>query len=145
MRVKEIGIIDTSTELTLPLFLARLPLGFPSPGEDYIDQRLDLNKYLVKHPAATYYVRAEGDSMIDEGIRDNDILIVDKSLQAQNNDVVVAALDGLLVVKTLAIPKVGYWRLVPRNPKYNSIVITPDKDFRIWGVVTSYIHEFRRP
>jgi len=139
MRVTEIYGIDQSTKLELPLFSSRVPAGFPSPGDDYIDQTLDLNE-LVKHPSDTFLVKVEGDSMINAGIHDGDILVVDRALEADNNKVVVANLDGELTVKRLSIKDTSVL-LMPDNPKYEPIEIRPLSDFRIMGVVTFVIHK----
>ncbi len=139
MRVTEIYKLDQSTRLELPLFSSRVPAGFPSPGDDYIDQTLDLNE-LVKHPSDTFLVKVEGDSMINAGIHDGDILVVDRALEADNNKVVVANLDGELTVKRLSIKDTSVL-LMPDNPKYEPIEIRPLSDFRIMGVVTFVIHK----
>lgn len=139
MRVTEIYKLDQSTKLELPLFSSRVPAGFPSPGDDYIDQTLDLNE-LVKHPSDTFLVKVEGDSMINAGIHDGDILVVDRALEADNNKVVVANLDGELTVKRLSIKDTSVL-LMPDNPKYEPIEIRPLSDFRIMGVVTFVIHK----
>ena len=139
MKVTEIYELDQSTKLELPLFSSRIPAGFPSPGDDYIDQTLDLNE-LVRHPSDTFLVKVEGDSMIDAGIHDGDILVVDRALEAENNKVVVANLDGELTVKRLSIKDTRVL-LLPDNPKYDPIEIRPLADFRIMGVVTFVIHK----
>ena len=139
MRVTGIYGLDQSTKLELPLFSSRVPAGFPSPGDDYIDQTLDLNE-LVKHPSDTLLVKVEGDSMINAGIHDGDILVVDRALEADNNKVVVANLDGELTVKRLSIKDTSVL-LMPDNPKYEPIEIRPLSDFRIMGVVTFVIHK----
>jgi len=138
MKVTEVYELDQSTKLELPLFSSRVPAGFPSPGDDYIDQTLDLNE-LIKHPSDTYLVKVEGDSMINAGIYDGDILIVDRAMEAENNKVVVANLDGELTVKRLSIKDTRVL-LMPDNPKYEPIEIRPLSDFRIMGVVTFVIH-----
>ncbi len=132
--------IDKS--LGLPLFIARVPAGFPSPGEDHIDQNLDLNEHLIRHPAATFYVRARGDSMEGAGIHDGDLLIVDRALDPHHNHVVIAAVDGELTVKRL-VRRGGGVALMPENNRYPAIVITETMDCVIWGVVTHVIHETR--
>ncbi len=139
MRVTEIYSLDQSTELKLPLFSSRVPAGFPSPGDDYIDQTLDLNE-LVKHPSDSFLVKVEGDSMINAGIYDGDILVVDRAVEADNNKVVVANLDGELTVKRLSIKGTSVL-LMPDNPKYDPIEIRPLSDFRIMGVVSFVIHK----
>lgn len=125
----------------LPFYLSKVQAGFPSPGDDYIEGHLDLNQQLVPHPAATFLVRATGDSMTDAGIHSGDLLIVDKSLQAQHGKIVIAALNGELTVKRLS--KVGgRVQLLPENPKYKPIDISEEQDFVIWGVVIHVIHSF---
>jgi DNA polymerase V len=144
MRVSEIGIIDLSGKQSLPLAKVRIPCGtgFPSPADDYLEERLDLNKHLIKHPAATYYARAEGDSMIGAGIYPGDILIVDKAIEAVNNKIIVAWLNNEFTVKRYYIDdRLGKVYLVPENPKYYPHEITPEMDFLIWGVVTYNIHK----
>lgn len=123
-----------------PLFGSKVRAGFPSPADDYIESYLDLNAYLVKHPSATFFVRAEGDSMIGAGIYPGDILIVDRSLEATHNNVVIAAINGELTVKRL-YRKSGKVKLVAANQGYSSIEIHEDMDTVIWGVVTSVIHK----
>jgi DNA polymerase V len=114
--------------------------GFPSPAEDYIEGKLDLNKHLIKHPAATFFVRVTGDSMIDAGIHPGDILIVDRAIEAVNKKVVVAVIDGELTVKRIRHTKSGLI-LSPENENYSPIAIDKDAAFEIWGVVTSVIHK----
>jgi len=125
----------------LPLFASPVSAGFPSPADDYIERHLDLNELLIKHPTATFFVRVEGLSMINAGIKNGDILIVDKSLQPSNNNVVIAVLNGEFLVKTLHKRGNQTW-LLAENPKYQPILITSETNFEIWGVVTSVIHNF---
>ncbi|EHL30582.1 LexA family protein [Legionella drancourtii] len=125
----------------LPLYLSKVQAGFPSPGDDYIDRYLDLNQQLVQHPAATFIVTATGDSMTDVGIHSGDMLIVDKSLEAQHGKIVIAALNGELTVKRLSKIR-GRVQLLPENPRYKPIDITDEQDLVIWGVVIHVIHSF---
>ena len=136
----EILGFDKTTELALPLFLAAVPAGFPSPADDYIDRKLDLNDHLVRNPAATFFVRVHGESMIQANIHSGDILIVDRSLTPKNKAIVIASLDGELNVKRLEKTK-GRLRLIPENPEFAPTEISPDADFEIWGVVTYIIHK----
>lgn len=122
-----------------PLFLAGVPAGFPSPADDYIEKSLDLNQHLVKHPAATFFVRVTGDSMGDAGIRNGDILIVDRSLNPSSGRVVIAVLDGELTVKRL-VKKGGAVRLVSESSDHPDIEIPEGADLQVWGVVTCAIH-----
>ena len=130
---------DLSTRYALPVFLGRLAAGFTSPADDYIEGRLDLNRHLIKHPAATFFVRVSGDSMIDEGIHHGDLLVVDRSLDAVDGNVIVAALDGELTVKRL-FKQGEILRLLPANTDYQPIEILTQQTFEIFGVVTNVIH-----
>ena len=131
---------EARAALRLPLFLAAVPAGFPSPAEDYVDKRLDLNEHLVRNPAATYFVNVAGDSMRDAGIADGDILVVDRAVEPRNGSIVIAAVNGELTVKRLRKAQARLW-LVPENPDYPQTEITPDMDFEVWGVVTYIIHK----
>lgn len=129
-------------QLAIPLFMERVSAGFPSPAQDYVEQALDLNELCIKHPAATFFVRAEGDSMVDAGIYPNDILVVDRALQAAHGDIVIASVHGELTVKELELrPKV---RLIPRSKTYQPIEIPEGGDLEIFGVVTSVVRNMRR-
>ncbi len=139
MNVDAVYAPDLSTRYALPVFLGRLPAGFPSPADDYIEGKLDLNRHLIKHPAATFFVRVTGDSMIGAGIHSGDLLVVDRSLEAADRHVVVAVLDGELTVKRL-FKQHGVLRLLPENLNYQPIEISGQHTFEIWGVVTSVIH-----
>jgi len=123
----------------LPLFSTKVSAGFPSPADDYLEGKLDLNQHLVKHPSATFFVRVSGDSMINTGIFPDDILVVDRSLEPVSGKVVIAVIDGELTVKRLHREKGGV-QLLPENDNYPPIVITEAQDFSIWGVVTNVIH-----
>ncbi|MFU8797874.1 MAG: LexA family protein [Gammaproteobacteria bacterium] len=124
---------------SLPLFSSKVQAGFPSPAEDYQEGHLDLNNYLIQHPAATFFVRVAGDSMIGAGIFANDLLIVDRSLSAQSGKIVIAVVNGDFTVKRLE--KTGNKiRLLPENPEYPAIEITEESECQIWGVVTNVIH-----
>src|SRR5271165_4506342 len=128
-----------SKDLRLPLFASRLHAGFPSPADDYVEEKIDLNRYLVQHPAATFPVRVDGDSMTGAGIYPGDIAIVDRSLvdsdvKAMHNKIVLAVLDGEFTIKRLSV-KGKTVLLVPENDKYDPIAITEASDFTVWGVV----------
>lgn len=126
----------------LPLLLERVAAGFPSPAEDYLDNRLDLHELLIRHPAATYYVRAGGDSMTGAGIFAGDILIVDRSLEPRHGDIAVAVLNGGMTVKRLELQN-GCCRLCPENSNYPPLKVGPEDQFEIWGVVTCVLHRTR--
>ena len=139
MNIDTVYAPDLSTRYALPIFLGRLPAGFPSPADDYLEGKLDLNRHLIKHPAATFFVRVTGDSMIGAGIHSGDLLVVDRSLEPADKNVVVAVLDGELTVKRL-FKQNGVLRLLPENLNYQPIEITAQQTIEIWGVVTSVIH-----
>ena len=124
----------------LPLYLAPVEAGFPSPAEDYLDRRLDLHQHLVRNEAATFFLRAHGKSMLGAGIHDGDLLIVDRSVDAVHRKVVIAALDGELTVKRL-LRREGRVLLAPENPQFEPIDITESEFVHIWGVVTYVVHK----
>lgn len=112
--------------------------GFPSPADDFKEQRLSLDEELVKNKEATFYARVSGQSMIGAGLDDNDLLVIDRSLEPENNKIAVCFLDGEFTVKRLRVDKGEVW-LQPENPDYPIIKITEDNDFVIWGIVTNVI------
>lgn len=116
--------------------------GFPSPATDYMTQAIDLNKELVRHPAATFYGRVVGDSMIDDGVEEGDILVIDKALTPVDGDMAVCFVDGEFTLKRLHISEDAL-SLMPANPKYPVIRITEGVDFKMWGVVTYVIKKIR--
>ncbi len=124
----------------LPLYLSPVEAGFPSPAEDYLDKQLNLHTHIVKHEAATFFLRAHGLSMINAGIHDGDLLVVDRAIAAQDNRIVIAALDGELTVKRL-VRRRGKVLLVPENPDFPEIDITEREHVHIWGVVTYVVHK----
>ena len=137
--ISEIYIPDLSTKYKRPLFMVRVEAGFPSPADDYVEGRLDLNKRLIKHPAATFFVKVTGDSMIKAGIHPDDILIVDRALEPADKKVVIAVVNGDLTVKRIRIIKDKYY-LTPENKDYEPLEIREEMDFEVWGVVTNVIH-----
>ncbi len=124
-----------------PLMTSPVVAGFPSPAEQYIEMPLDLNELLVGKPAATYFVRAAGDSMLGAGIRPGDILVVDRSLEAADGSIVIAAVDNEFTVKYLRRDENGI-RLEAANRKYKPILFSGDMELRLFGVVTAVIHRF---
>ena len=131
---------DKAAKVNLPLYLSPVVAGFPSPAEDYLERKLDLHEHLVRNHAATFFVRAAGDSMIRAGIHDGDLLVVDRSLAPGNGSVVIAAVGGELTVKYLS-QKNGRVLLLPANDQYPALDITEQEDIVIWGVVTYAIHK----
>jgi len=123
--------------VTLPLYLTTIKAGFPSPADDFLDKSLDLNEYLIPHPAATFLLRVSGDSMIKAGIFPNDILIVDKSKEPKNRDIVIGVIDNEFTVKRYVKNSSGEY-LCPENPNYHPIKLAEGN--QIWGVVTYVIH-----
>ncbi|WP_437610777.1 translesion error-prone DNA polymerase V autoproteolytic subunit [Erwinia sp. V71] len=121
----------------LPLFLEKVPCGFPSPAADYVEKALDLNELCVRHPSATYFVWVTGDSMIDAGISDGDMLVVDSSLQAKHGSIVVAAVDGEFTVKKLLLGQSP--QLMPMNRAYMPILLDMEQGLDVFGVVTFVI------
>lgn len=133
MNVTLIGAYDGRVRLLRPLFVARISAGFPSPAEDWVEGRLDLNRHLIKHPAATFYMRVIGDSMSDD-IREGDIIVVDRAAEAEDGDVVVVRLFNDFTVKKLCLQD-GKIRLIAVNESYPPIEITEEMDFEVWGKV----------
>lgn len=137
-QIKE--LIDNGSVMKLPFYASKVSAGFPSPADDYMEGKLDLNQYLVKHPNSTFLVRAMGNSMIGAGIFDGDILVVDRSLNAVEGKIVIAAIDGDLTVKRYG-KKDGKPFLFPENDDYQPIAINEEQGIYIWGVVTNSIHQ----
>ncbi|EEN0922639.1 translesion error-prone DNA polymerase V autoproteolytic subunit, partial [Salmonella enterica] len=120
--------------IPLPFFSYLVPCGFPSPAADYVEQRIDLNELLVSHPSSTYFVKATGDSMIEAGISDGDLLVVDSSRTAEHGDIVIAAVDREFTVKRLQLrPTV---QLNPMNSAYSPIIVDSEDILDVFGVVT---------
>ncbi|HOC53274.1 MAG TPA: translesion error-prone DNA polymerase V autoproteolytic subunit [Caldisericia bacterium] len=126
-------------KLKLPLYSSKVSAGFPSPADDFIDKTLDLNDLVIKHPQATFFVRVSGNSMINAGIKDGDILVIDKSLEPVEGKIVIANVDGEFVLKRIR-KKGGKLYLYPENSDFNPIEIKEGMECEIWGVVTYVIH-----
>ena len=124
----------------VPLYLAPVEAGFPSPAEDHLDCKLDLHRHLVRNEAATFFLRAHGESMLGAGIHDGNLLVVDRSVEAAHRKVVIAALEGELTVKR-QLRREGRVLLAPENPDFLPIDITESEFVHIWGVVTYVIHK----
>lgn len=126
----------------IPLYSSKVAAGFPSPAQDYVERTLDLNELCIKRPAATYFVRVEGDSMQDAGIFSGDILVVDRSLQAQHGDVVIAQWQGEFTVKELCTqPRL---QLMPRNSAYAPLILQEGSELQLFGVVSAVVRQLRR-
>lgn len=127
----------------LPFFPEGVAAGFPSPAMGDLQGALDLNSLCIRHHAATYYIRARGDSMIGAGIEDGDVLVVDRAITAANGDIIIAALDGEFTVKRLEL-KENSVRLLPENPAYAPISITEDTVAEFFGVVTWIVKQVKK-
>ncbi|OCA59855.1 UV protection and mutation protein [Aeromonas piscicola] len=130
---------NTDAPITeLPLFLTPAVCGFPSPAQDYVEQTIDLNQHCVSHPAATFYVWAGGYSMIEAGINDGDLLVIDRSVTARHGDIVLACLDGEFTIKILQTNPPA---LLPANPDFPPIILQEGQELDIFGVVTFVLHK----
>jgi len=128
--------IQCETERSLPLHFADegVRAGFPSPAQDFMEQALDFNRDMIKNPDATFYARVKGDSMIDDGISNGDILVIDRSLSSQNGSLAVCAIDGEFTLKRIKVIDSEIY-LMPANRAYNPIKITEGQEFIVWGIV----------
>lgn len=131
----------TDIELELPLIPQGISAGFPSPALDFDDLKIDLNKHLIQHPAATYFGRVKGDSMSEVGIEDGDLIVIDKSIEATNGKIAVCYVDGEYTLKKVKLENNECW-LIPANKNYKPLKITPENDFLIWGIVKHVIKSF---
>jgi DNA polymerase V len=129
---------EASNSLGALFFETGISAGFPSPAEDFKQQRLSLDKELIKNKEATFFARVSGQSMIGAGLDDNDLLVIDRSLEPSNNKIAVCFLDGEFTVKRLKVDRDEVW-LQPENPNYPIIKITSENNFIIWGIVTNVI------
>lgn len=140
-RIMSIEGVEVASPVLLPVVSCRVPAGFPSPADDYIEKNIDLNEWLIDNKLATYIVRVDGNSMNDE-IHSGDRLIVDRSIEPKNKDVVIASINGELTVKRFVIRNDKFF-LVAENSHYSEIEITNEAELIIWGVVKHCIHSFR--
>jgi DNA polymerase V len=131
---------DFSEKHEIPLFATSVSAGFPSPADDYSEIALDLNKHLIKHPAATFYARVKGDSMINAGIHNGDLLIVDRALDIYDNCIAVCIIDGEFTVKRLK-KEDNKILLIPENVEYKTIEVSEFNDFEVWGIVSYVVHK----
>lgn len=141
----EIYRADTESKLELEYAQGGIRAGFPSPAQDFAGETIDLNKDLIQHPASTFYGRVVGDSMIEEGIADGDILVIDKSIEPEDGDLAVCCLDGDFTLKRIKFDrKSDKLYLMPSNRSYAPIEVTPENEFMVWGVVLYTIKPNRR-
>jgi DNA polymerase V len=129
---------DFESDLRIPYIDFGVSAGFPSPALDFMEKSIDLNKALSENPLATFYIKVDGHSMVDAGINDKDVLVVDRSLEPQNNKIAVCFIDGEFTVKRIRLQKDGLW-LLPENKKYTPIQVNEETQFLIWGIVTYVI------
>ena len=139
-RALELLDFDYLNQIELPLYASYVSAGFPSPADDYLEDKIDLGKYLVQNPTSTYMMRVKGNSMQDANIHDGDILVIDKALAPADGLPVVCFLDGEFTVKTFRKMQ-GKAYLYPANPNYKPIEVTEDMDMRVWGVVVWVLHK----
>lgn len=131
--------VKTESKIKIPELLWRVQAGFPSPADDYIERHIDLNEQLIQNPSSTFLVRVEGESMTGAGIYPGDVLVVDKSKTPNNNDVIIAVLEGEFTVKRFSKSSTGTY-LIPANPSFKPVKLDENSDFTIWGVVTTVLH-----
>jgi len=129
---------DFESELRIPFIKEGVSAGFPSPAADFMESGIDLNKELSENPLATFYIKVKGNSMIDAGINDKDVLVVDRSLEPQNNKIAICFIDGEFTVKRIQVEKDCLY-LMPENPNYPPIKVTEENQLIIWGIVTYVI------
>lgn len=129
---------DFDSELRIPYINEGVSAGFPSPAADFMETNIDLNKELSENPLATFYIKVKGNSMIDAGINDKDVLVVDRSLEPKNNKIAICCIDGEFTVKRIQVEK-DYMYLLPENPSYKPILVTEENQLIIWGMVTYVI------
>jgi DNA polymerase V len=143
-RSQEPTVVDVmrsapTTLYALPLYVVAVSAGFPSPAEDYVEGKIDLNRHLIKNPAATFLVRVTGDSMIGAGIHSGDVLVVDRSLEPTQDRIVIAVINGELTVKRIYHERKRLY-LMPENPNYPPILVDEGMELQVWGIVTNVIH-----
>lgn len=143
LKVLEFYSSQTTGEMQLPYYEGGIRAGFPSPAQDYIDLKIDLNSELISNPSTTFYARVKGNSMQDAGINDGDILIIDKSLIPKDGDTAVCFIDGEFTLKNISIETDGIY-LMPANPAFKPIKVTEENNFCIWGIVTYSIKNHKR-
>lgn len=136
----EIFTAQTQKALRLPYIDGGISAGFPSPALDFMDLSIDLNKHLIKNPSATFYGRVKGSSLINAGINNGDLLIIDRSLEARNGKIAVCYIDGEFTAKRIQVIKNELW-LIPENENYKAICIREENNFMIWGIVTHVIKD----
>jgi DNA polymerase V len=142
LTICQLPILELSqlpTLVNLPLFGSKIRTGFPSPADDHLEATIDLNQHYVRHPAATFFVRVQGTSMIGAGIHSGDMLVVDRSLEAKSGSIVIAVVNGEMTLKRLLLSGDEVW-LMPENPDFQPLQILDGMDLQLWGAVAHVIH-----
>jgi len=129
---------DFESNIRIPFFDQGVSAGFPSPALDFMENSIDLNKALAENPLATFFIKVEGNSMIDAGIENQDVLVVDRSLEPENNKVAICFIDGEFTVKRIKAENNQLW-LMPENKAYQPILVNEENQFLVWGIVTYVI------
>ena len=141
-RINKVYKTEINKELYLDLYATYISAGFPSPAEDFSELSISLDKHLIQNPSATFMAYANGNSMVDAGIHHGDILIIDRSLNANDSDIIIAVLNGEFTVKQLSIINEDIF-LMPQNTKYSPVKVSAEMDFEVWGIVTYSIRKHR--
>lgn len=139
--IKFINPLNVNADYTFPI-QGFVSAGFPSPANDYLEQELNFKELFIKNESSTFFVQVAGNSMVNAGIFDGDILVIDKSLDPYDNSILVCLIDGEFTVKRVSKIDDSFY-LIPDNPKFAPIKVNEHSDFRLWGVVTFAIHKFR--
>ena len=142
MRIEEVFEFDGGKHVELPYFTMSVAAGIPVPADDHVDQRLDLNEFIIKHPATTFFVRVSGEGLDPAGVLDGDLLVVDQALDAQDGDLVIASINGEMTVKTFRLMR-GESFLESQNGTFLPMKIEPYVEFSVHGVVTHVIHSMK--
>lgn len=132
---------ETNSNVELPLYIDGISCGIPSPSYESLSSKMDINRELVRNPMTTFYAKVSGQSMIDEGIDDGDLLVIDRSLQPENDKIAVCFIDGEFTCKRIAVKQDGVW-LMPANDNYQPLFVSQESNFQIWGIVTHVIKSF---
>lgn len=133
---------DWESNIRIPYFGGGVAAGFPSPALDFMEKSIDLNKALSENPIATFYIKVEGNSMVNAGIEDKDVLVVDRSIEPQDHKIAICFIDGGFTVKRIKLKEDGLW-LMPENENYSPIKVEDDSSFMIWGIVTYVIKKVK--
>lgn len=142
--IESISLLEPTTQMSISVAIEKVSAGFPSPAQDYIDKKIDMNEHLIQNECATFIVKVASLSMINAGIDIDDELIVDRSLDAKHRDIVVALVDNDFTVKRLMIDEDGKVWLKAENPEYSNIYLDDEQQLEIWGVVTFVLKNTRK-